>query len=119
MSLTINTRSYNADLATSSNLQPYNGPANTITVKDRLELGRTYPKPTKTFSGVARARVKQVKTLNLTNALTTTGELISDHSVSVPVGTAPADIDTFCADQASWWANAAAKTLLKQLVLTY
>jgi len=117
MSLTINTRVYTADLAASGNAQPYNGPANTITVKDKFELGRTAPKPTKTYSGNARARVKQVKTLTLTGALTTTADMISSHEISVPVGAAAADIDTFCADQASWWANAAAKTLLKQLNL--
>lgn len=118
MSLTINTRAYTADLASSSSTQPYVGPANTITVKDRFELSRTYPKPTGTYSGNARARVKQVKTLALTGALTTSGDLIANHEISVPVGAASADIDTFCADQASWWANAAAKTLLKQLNLT-
>jgi hypothetical protein len=118
MSLTINTRAYTADLASNSNNQPYVGPANTITVKDRFELGRTYPKPTKTLSGVARARVKQVKTVTLTGALTVSGDLIANHEISVPVGTAAADVDTFCADQASWWANAAAKTLLKQLNLS-
>lgn len=118
MSLTINTRVYTADLASSANTQPYVGPANTITVKDRFELSRTQPKPTKVFSGVARARVKQVKTFTLTGALTTTGDFISNQEISVPVGAAAADIDTFCADQASWWANAAAKTLLKQLNLS-
>jgi len=117
MSLTINTRVYTADLASSGNAQPYVGPANTITVVDKFELGRTQPKPTKLFSGVARARVKQSKTLSLTGALTTTGVLISNHEISVPVGAASADIDVFCADQASWWANAAAKTLCKTLNL--
>jgi hypothetical protein len=112
MSLTINTKAYTAD-SFGSNAVGYIGPAKTASVKDDLVLRRTAAKPTKVFSGVARAQAKLTRTHTLTNALTPTFESISDVNVSIPVGTAAADIDAICADLGSYVQSADFKSLLK------
>lgn len=119
MSLTINAKTYTADAATSANSIPYNGPLMSISVKDRLDLGRVAPKVTSLFSGTARARAKMTRTLALTGAKTTVGDSILDLNASIPVGTAGADIDTLVADYAAYVGSAAFKDLLKKQLLTY
>ncbi len=118
MSMTINTKTFTADVPSGPNAQPYTGPANTLSVVDRVDLQRTYPKPTGTFSGVGRSRYKQSRTLTLTGALTTTGLATIDVNINIPVGAASADVDTLLADLASFMALQAAKDLAKSLDLT-
>lgn len=119
MSLTINTKTYTADAATSANSVPYNGPAQTIAIKDRLELGRVPPKSTTVFSGTARSRAKLTRTHTLTGAKTISGDSIFDVSTSVPVGTSDANVDTMCDDYAAYLASAAFKSLIKKQLLSY
>lgn len=118
MSMTINTKAFTADIPAGPNAQPYFGPANTLAVVDRVDLQRTYPKPTSTFSGVGRSRYKQSRTVTLTGALTTTGLATMDININIPVGMASADVDTLLADAASFLGLQAAKDLAKSLDLT-
>jgi len=116
MSLTINTKSYAAD-SVSQHAVVYAGPLNTLSVKDHVLLARVYPKPTATFSGVARTTAKLTRTATLTGALTSTADAIFNVGGSWPVGMASADIDTFCADMGAWIASTEFKDIVKKLIV--
>lgn len=118
MSLTFNTKTYAADLF-GSNLVGYNGPAKTVSIKDDLKLGRTIPKPTAVFSGVGRTSAKLTRTLTLTNALTPTGDGIVEISVSMPVGSASADIDAFLNDTGALLSGADFKNHVKKQQISF
>lgn len=119
MTITINTKAYNADAATSPNSVPYNGPLQTISIKDRLELARTPPKANVTYSGNARARAKMTRTNTLTGAKTTSADAIVDLNVSVPVGSSDANVDTLLDDFAAFAGSATFKSLVKKQLLSY
>lgn len=91
MTITINTLAYDEDTSLNSNLVRYNGPSATFSVKDFLDLGRTPPKPTPTFAGVARATAKRTKTVTLSDG--STADAIVRIECSLPVGMAKADAD--------------------------
>lgn len=112
MSLTINAKAYAADTY-SGTAVIYNGPVNTLTTKDLFRLTKSAPKPTAVFSGVSRTTAKFTRTLPLTGALTPTGEMIVEISVSTPVGAASADIDAAMNDSGSWQSSASAKSHVK------
>lgn len=112
MTITINTKAYNAD-SFGSNAVGYIGPLKTASVKDDLILRREAAKATTTFSGVARAHVKLTRTLALTNAKTPSWDAIANVQASVPVGFTAADVDAFCTDLGAYVASAEFKTLLK------
>jgi hypothetical protein len=113
MTITVNTKAYNADVASSPNSLPYFGPAQTVSVSDKFDLYRTAAKPTKDFSGMARARVKLSRTATLTSALTPTGLATVDCNFSIPVGMASADVDALIADIAAGLAQQWTKDLVK------
>lgn len=114
MSLVFNSKTYVADAATGPNSIPYNGPAATLAVKDRMDVSRVPPKGNSVYSGNARSRFKLTRTNTLTGAKTATADAIYDISVSNPVGTADAAIDTACADLAALVASTAFKDALKK-----
>lgn len=119
MAITVNTKVYDQDVAASPNQMPYTGPANTLSVKDRLDLYRTQPKGTTTFSGTGRSRLKLVRTLTLTGAKTPNGDALVDVNFSIPVGASATDIDTLVTDAAGLLALAFAKLLAKNLDITH
>lgn len=119
MTITINTKAYEQDVAASPNQMPYTGPGNTLSIKDRLDLYRTPPKASAAYSGVGRSRVKLTRTLALTGALTSTGDAIGDINLSFPVGASATDIDTFVTDLAAAISQAWAKSLAKNLDITH
>lgn len=114
MALTINTKSYTPDAYSGPNLTSYVGPAHTLSVKDKVSLGRTAAKPTAVFSGVVRGDAKLTRTLTLTGSLTSTGDAIFEVKSSIPVGASGTDVDTICADMGAWIASAEFKTILKE-----
>lgn len=118
MSLTVNAKTFTAD-SFGTNAVVYNGPAHTLSLKDDIRLGRVAPKPTTTFSGVGRTAAKLSRTHTLTGALTTTGDAILEISVSVPVGTASADIDALLNDMGSFLSSASFKTHVKGLQISF
>jgi len=118
MSLTFNTKTFNADQF-GSNAVGYNGPAHTLSVKDDLLLKRTQPKPNAAFSGVGRTSAKLSRTLTLTGALTPTGDAIIEISVSVPVGSSGANVDTFLDDMGALLSGADFKTHVKNQKINY
>lgn len=118
MSITLNTKVYTADAATSPDSIPYVGPNQTLSRVDQLLLARTRPKPLKTFSGVGRSRFKMTRTLDLTGALTATGLASIDSSFNLPVGAASADVDSLIADAAAALTQQWIKDLAKSLDIT-
>lgn len=118
MSATVNLKTY-ALFSASPNLVGYAGPANTASVKDRLNIGRTVAKPTSVFSGVTRSDGKMTRTLTLTGALTPTGEAILEIKTSIPVGAASADIDVLLNDMGAYLASAEYKTIVKNSQINF
>lgn len=91
MAITLNTVSFNEDTSINSNLVRYVSSSNTFSAKDILDLGRTAPKPTPTFAGVARASAKRTKTVTLADG--TTADAIVRIECSLPVGMSKTDAD--------------------------
>lgn len=118
MSLTINAKTYTAD-SYQQNIVGYIGSAKTVSVKDDVQLKRVAPKLTTTFSGVGRTQAKLTRTVTLTGALTPTGDAILSIDVSVPVGTASADVDTMLNDMGAYLASAGFKTHVKSQQISF
>lgn len=118
MALTVNAKTFNVDVYGASSVS-YNGPANTVSTKDTAKLVRTNAKASDTFSGVARTQAKFTRTLALTGAKTALGDAIVDINIQVPVGFAAADMDSLLNDAGSFLSSASAKTLAKNLQITY
>lgn len=118
MSLTINAKTYNADSFQQS-VVGYIGSAKTVSVKDDVQLKRTAPKATGTFSGVGRTQAKLTRTLTLTGALTPSGDAIVSIDVSVPVGYASADVDALLNDFGSFLASASFKAHVKSQQISF
>lgn len=116
MSLSVNTKTYTADRVSADSVG-YVGPADTLSSKDEIILSRVEPKPTPTFSGVARFRMKVVRTHTLTGALTPQGGSISALEFSLPVGIADADVDAICADIGTYVNTAGFKSAVKKLTV--
>jgi hypothetical protein len=112
MSLVFNAKTYTADSFQQS-IVGYIGAAKTVSVKDDVQLKRTAPKATTTFSGVSRTQSKLSRTLTLTAALTPTGDAIVEINVTIPVGAASADIDALLNDFGAFLSSANYKTHVK------
>lgn len=111
-----NTRTYSVDRV-SPDAVSYAGPANTLTVKDVIDLKRIMPKPdTKSgFLGVAKPLAKITKTVVINATTGQTADMIFNLSASIPVGTAGADVDATLADLAAWVNTTDSKALFKAL----
>lgn len=118
MPLTINTKTFTAD-ATEKDAVTYVGPLSTVSVIDSVMLRRSRPKPTTTNSGVAKAFVKQMRTVTLTGALTPTSVASANVDVSIPVGMSDTDVDTLCTDLGSYVSSANFKTQVKKQTISY
>jgi hypothetical protein len=118
MSLTINAKTYTADLYGSTAVG-YIGTAHTVSVKDDVRLARTAPKTTATFSGVGRTSAKLTRTLTLTGALTPTWDGILDIQCTIPVGAASADVDSMLNDMGAFLASASFKTHVKGAQISF
>jgi hypothetical protein len=112
MSLTVNASTYSADSFKENEVQ-YAGPANTVSIKDKMSLKRTAPKPTSVFSGVGRTEAKLTRTKSLTGALTSSADLLAAVNFTVPVGAAAADIDALCNDMGAFVSSASFKLHVK------
>lgn len=118
MSLTANAKTYTPD-SFQQNSVGYIGSLKTASAKDDIVLRRTSPKPNATYSGSGRTSAKMTRTLALTNAVTLTGDLIVEISVSSPVGAAGADIDSALTDMGAWIASSEGKAHVKTLKVSY
>jgi hypothetical protein len=118
MSLVFNAKTYNADSYQKDQIG-YIGVLKTVSVKDDLKLSRTQPKPTDIFSGLGRTQAKLTRTLALTGAKTTAGDIILTIDVAVPVGYLAADVDAVLNDMGALLAGANFKTHVKSQQVTF
>jgi len=112
MSLTVNAKTYSVDSINGSSFG-FQGPSNTVSVKDRLVQKTASPKPTAVFSGNSRFDLAFYRTHTLTGAKTATADGSCKVGFVLPVGIANADIDSYCNDVGAYIASAAFKTALK------
>jgi len=118
MSLVFNTKTYSAD-SYAMNSVGYVGASKTASSKDDLLLSRSAPKASNTFSGLSRTEAKLTRTLNLTGALTSTGEAKVRILVDVPVGYASVDVDALLNDMGALLSGADFKTHVKTQKVSY
>jgi len=116
MSITLNTLVYNQDSQPTADKVVYTGPSHTFSVKDQLTLGRTAPKATSIFAGVARSSIKRTKTLTLADS--SVHEAIVELTVSLPVGAADADIDALVNDIADFAISTEGTNVIRKHDLT-
>lgn len=110
MSLTINAKTYNNDVARSPDIMRYLGPAHTLSNNDFVDLSRTAAKPTADFAGKGRARMKLTR--GATNGTVYLSDIIVDVTISIPVGTQESEMDAVLADMV-WLTTAAAESLFQ------
>ena len=118
MSLTINAKTFTPDSFNKDSVS-YIGSGKTLSIKDDAKLSRVAPKPTVSFSGVGRTEAKLTRTFTLTSALTPTWDGICKIEVSIPVGTAGADVDTMLNDMGAFLASADFKTHVKSQKVSF
>lgn len=72
----------------------YHGPGHTLISRHTLALLRGYPKRTGNYYGSAKSSIKFTRDVSVSQAdgTTTIAPLIFEVSVSMPVGTTPADL---------------------------
>lgn len=110
MSITLNTVAFDYDSQPTPNKCMYVSADNTFSEKDLLSLGRTTPKPTTTFRGMARSEVKRTKTVDLDDG--SQADAIITVNVALPVGMAQADADSLRDDVGDFLISADAGTLV-------
>lgn len=118
MTLSVNAKNYTGNNY-GVNAVGYIGPSKTSSIKDDMSLKLAVPKPTSTFSGVARTESKLTRTVTLTGALTQSGDAILDINVTIPVGMASADIDTLLNDMGAFLSSATYKTHVKSQQISF
>lgn len=118
MTLSINAKTYTADSFNKDSVG-YSGPNHTVSVKDYAKLARVAPKKTAVSSGVGRTSAKLTRTLTLTGAVEPTRDLIGDVNLSLPVGAASADVDTYLNDLGAFVASATFKTHVKSQLISF
>lgn len=110
MALTINTRTYTIDDASSKGSVTYRDPSSTAGLPSTALLGRTDPVPTATFNGTSKGEFRL-------NKMTAVGErnwpLVLRFSSSIPVGSDDAAQDLIIADFRSFVASTAFVDLVK------
>lgn len=109
MSLTINAKAYENDVARAPNIYRYLGPSNTFSVKDYVDCYRTSPKATATFAGVGKAEVKMTR--GVTDGTDNVGDAIASISVSFPADAAVAELQAILDDLGAWLDGAEATEL--------
>lgn len=115
MSITLNTLVYTYDSPINKNKVQYLGPDHTYSVKDIITLGRTDPKPTATFDGVARTEMKRTKTVTLASG--DTADAIFTVTSSIPVGIVTADADALRDDVGDFAVSAAGASLVNTALI--
>lgn len=117
MSITLNTKTYSVDSYLSPNKIRYTGPAEALGMKDRIDIGRQYPKATSEYAGNARSQMKHVQTL--TDGTDVVGDGIVDIRVQIPVGVASAEADALLDDAGDMLVSAVAQAVAKSLDINH
>lgn len=115
MALTVNAKSYANDTSRTADSFRYLGPVHDGDSNDTIDLYRTSAKPTTTYAGNTRARVKLTRAV--TDGTVQLGDMLFDVNFSVPVGAASGQVDSVINDLAAWLATTAAKSLVKSHII--
>lgn len=83
MAIIVNTKSYTEDAQLNQNAIRYAGPNNGFTSADRIDVKRSYPKPTSQSAGVAKSSMKTTRGFLVGDVVKT---VIMETTTSVPVG---------------------------------
>lgn len=116
MPLTVNAKTYNNDVARSPDIYRYLGPSHDADSNDMIDLYR-YPAPSGDPGTVkSKSRIKLTRsTTDGTSQLST--DAIVDIVVSVPTGTATAEIAALVDDLGAWLATTAADDLVQSHII--
>lgn len=117
MTITLNTLAYNQDAFVTPNKVRYTGPAHTFQIKDIIDLGRTAPKPSGTFPGMARTSSKFVETVTLADGQKV--DNIIEVTSSFVVGTTDAQVDALRDRAGDWVISSDAGLLMKKHDITF
>jgi hypothetical protein len=109
MSITVNTKVYEADRISPDSVGYIETTNHTYSTPDTLTLKRVAPKATSTFAGVARQSAKFSRLVTLADSSTATA--IVEVSTSLPVGMTEADIDSIRDDMGDFLLLTAADDL--------
>lgn len=110
MSLTINAQTYTGDTARSPDSFRYNGPANTFSSKDYVDVWRKAPISNGSSEGKGRSFLRLTRTL--TDGTDAVGDAILKVELSVPVGAARTQLEKVITDVGTFLLIASADTLL-------
>lgn len=117
MSLTFNTKTYSEDTSLGSDGKRYAGPDQSYNSRDHLDLRRTFPKKTATYSGNSRSQAKFTRTG--TDGTETVGDMILNIQGSIPADVAPAEVTAFIADAAAYVATTMYAELVEENKITF
>lgn len=109
MSYTLNAKAYDYDTQRGPEHLRFSGPAQTLSIKDHLDVKRVRPKPSGDFAGQGKASAKLTRTVTVG---TETGLGILEVSSSFPVGATVADVESMITDLGTWLVTASADSLL-------
>lgn len=116
--ITIDTKQYKKDSSTASSVT-YNGPANTLSNKDTLDLSRVMPKKGGGTDGVGRP-IAVFRRTTVTNSETgAKGINLLRLEGSLAVGTAAADIDELLDDAIAYLGTAEGRAHFKALTIEH
>lgn len=116
MPLTVNAKTYSNDVARSPDIYRYLGPGHDADSNDMIDLYR-YSAPSGAVGTVkSKSRVKLTRAAtDGTNQLST--DCIVDLVISVPTGTATAEIAALVDDLGAWLATTAADDLVQSHII--
>jgi hypothetical protein len=109
MSISVNSKTYNFDTTINRDLVQYDGPANTISIKDILQARRSRSAATTDFSGMARSSIKLTRTV--TDGTDVVGDAIVEISVAFPVDGQASEHQAMLDDLGAWAVTASATGL--------
>lgn len=111
MSLTVNTLTYERDVAIPPRGYQYFGPSHSFNFEDRINLKRNAPKATATSPGKSRVQAKLTRSVT-DGTVQLTEPSIFSFDAAVPVGADSTEVQACMTDLATWLLTTAADELL-------
>jgi len=116
MSLTLDAKTYNNDVARTSDIYRYLGPAHTASFNDMVDLYRTAAGDNANGLAKSKGRFKLSRSAtDGTDQLLT--DLVVDINVSIPADCVGTEIDSVVDDVAAYMATTAFKNLVKSHII--
>lgn len=113
MAITLNTKSYVMDRFVTKDKARYTGPAHTYSIEDTVTLGsQPISAASNGYNPVARTSVRTAKSVTVNGIIQ---PIVFETFVSVPVGTASADVDAVRDDHGDFLISANGQALVNAL----